>query len=142
MKEYKKVHFRKYSFTLSNSASHSFPSSVSPSFCLQSQYSFRFDIPCGKAVKSFLLPPPSTVCYSSGLLSLWLLFHFSSPKTELQKTGSLVSVGKAAAIWKSESCSYMGLDGNVKFLRQVFKDLYLQNNIISEDGIFSISNHI
>lgn len=34
--------------------------SVSPSFCLQPHYFFRFDIPCGKAVKtSFLLAFPS-----------------------------------------------------------------------------------
>lgn len=87
----RKVHFRRESFSSSNSASQPLSHSVSPSVCLQSQYFyfifFRFDIPCGKAVITFHF---FSVCYSSDLLSLWLLFHFSSPKTELRERRSLV----------------------------------------------------
>lgn len=66
----RKLHFRKGCFSLLLSLR---LSPVAVGF-------FLLDLPRGRAVRTFLLPFSSPRCYSSDLLSRWLLFHFLIPK--------------------------------------------------------------
>lgn len=66
----RKLHFRKGCFSLLLSLRLS-PVAVG--------FFFLLDLPRGRAVRTFLLPFSSPRCYSSDLLSRWLLFHFLIP---------------------------------------------------------------